>query len=432
MQWILRGLFVFLFVLSSSGCSSTAQKVLNVKAEFSVTAEWKKSEHAFKTIMRNYVHGRGSNISEAQLDADFKMYVSLTTDDVREFLKQQTCLPRAGTTEARYYMANSTHQRHDAHFATNQPAHHMAGSGHKKAHATFTANLLLERHELESGETFPSRARMKGSPFPDWKTLESVLSKRSAFDKEFHFKEESQADEVFEHTSKLDFSSVNVELFIAPKLYGGSIFSPALFAVYVLRPTQGAAPAVYTVVSANAQGEPQTTYVGLVEGTDAPYKSETGFAFTYLSTAKNLLDYKFVLTKDKPLSFEVWITTAFPDHPDSPYLTVRSSFVPAVDQETVRHYRESPMTRLILMIRKGALMRDLIKLYYPGSKAVELWNDVGAIHGTKFKQKLEALGLDLAVGLFDRDLWLEKPKAGTNAPLEFKVSPDAIKECPAH
>ncbi len=425
-----RLLFIFLCSLFLCACPGLNVKIERIKVEYRGTAEWNTSKAAFKAIMKNYVHGGSSAVSDAQLNEDFELYVSLSKEEVDEFLKTQSCRPKKSETDSEYYMVNSTHQRHDGFFATNQPRRQIAGSGTGRAHAAFTANMLLQRFPLAPGVAFPDRAKLKGNPFSSWEKLGAALTDEAKFNETFLFTDPAQAQAVFAATEALDFSSsVRGDLFMAPTLPGGNVFSPALYAVYVLRASESAKPSAYVVVSANAQGDPETPYAGLIGPGESPFESKTGFAFTYLSTSKNLLNYEFVLTDEAPLSFDLVITTAFPDHPEKPYLTVRSAFVPAVDSKTVAKYRDSRLTRLILMIRKGALMRDLIRIYYPGSKEVELWNDVGAIHGTKFRNKLEAAGLNLAVDLFDRDLWLEKPKVGTNAPLEFKLAPGAIPEC---
>jgi hypothetical protein len=418
------------FMLAGCRHQGLHVKVERIKAEYRGTAEWNISKAAFKRIMREYVHG-DTSISDAQLDRDFEAYVSLSSDDVNEFLATQTCLPQAEAGDDRFYMANATHQRHDAFFAPNQPARAISGSGTKHAHARFTANLLLERTSISQGAEFPPRAKTKGNPFSNWDALRQALQNETKFNQLFLFKEPAQGQEVFDVTRALDFSKVTGEVFMAPTLKNGDVFSPALFAVYILRSDANASPSVYAVISANAQGAPETPYVGLIDPTKDPFQSETGFAFTYLSTPKNLLSYSLVLKDESPLAFDVWITTAYPNHPEKPYLTVRSTFVPAVSQKAVAKYRDSQLTRLILMIRKGALMRDLVRLYYPNSSEVQLWNDVGAIHGTRFRNKLEAAGLNVAADLFDRDLWLEKPKVGATAPLEFKVAPDAPERCSA-
>jgi hypothetical protein len=428
----LRVVVVMACAVLLTGCPGLHVKIERVKAEYRGTAEWNTSKAAFKAIMRDYVHGGRGHVSDAELDADFEAYVTLSKEEVDEFLKTQTCLPSKATSESEFYMVNSTHQRHDGFFATNQPRGHIAGSGTKHAHATFTANMLLQRHAISATSEFPARAKMAKNPFSSWNKLSQALTDEAKIKEVFHFKDLSQQGTVFAATEGLDFTSkVTGELFIAPTLKGGDVFSPALYAVYLLRVDAGAPPTIYVVVSANAEGEPETPYVGLIDPSHAPYQSETGFAFTYLSTSKNLLNYRLALTSEAPLGFEMVITTAYPDHPESPYLTVRSTFVPAVSNQTVAKYRDSRLTRLILMVRKGALMRDLIRIYYPNSKEVQLWNDVGAIHGTRFRNKLEAAGLNLAADLFDRDLWLEKPKVGGNEPLEFKVAPGLVKECPA-
>jgi hypothetical protein len=225
------------------------------------------------------------------------------------------------------------------------------------------------------------------------------------------FKEPEQADAVFAGPSALDWKKeVTGELFLAPTLKGGGIFLPALFAVYVL---QASPEADYSVISANAAGVPQTPYVGLIDDKQGNYHSVTGFAFTYLSTAKNLLNYDLI----------------YPDHPDKPYLTVHSAFLPAVSEERVSTYKDVHATKVIMMVQKGALMRDLIKMYYPDAHNAALWDAVGALKGTKFKDQLASLGLNLAVDLFDKDLWLEKPKVGSDKPMEYKLTPGLELNC---
>ena len=414
-----------------SGCPGFHARIEGIKSEYRGTAEWNTSKAAFKAIMKNYVHDSASEVSDAQLEEDFELYVSLSKEEVEEFLKTQACRPKKGSEDSEFYMVNSAHQRHDSFFAENQPRRHIAGSGTKYAHAAFTANMLLQKYPLSPSAALPARARLAKNPFSSWEKLARALTDETKFGATFYFKDPEQAQAVFAATKALDFSgSVRGQLFIAPTLKGGEVFSPALYAVYVLKASEAAAPSVFVVVSANAQGEPETPYVGLISPDQEPYQGETGFAFTYLSTAKNLLNYQFVVTDESPLSFDLVITTAFPDHPDKPYVAVRSAFAPAVSEQSVTKYRNSGLTRLILMIRKGALMRDLIRIYYPNSKEVQVWNDVGAIHGTKFRNKVEAAGLNLAVDLFDRDLWLEKPKVSGSGPLEFKSVGD-VKECEA-
>jgi hypothetical protein len=137
------------------------------------------------------------------------------------------------------------------------------------------------------------------------------------------------------------------------------------------------------------------------------------------------------MTGTAPLGFDVWITTAYPDHADKPYLTVRASFVPAVS-DAVAAYKDLPGVKLIMMIRKGALMRDLIGKYYPGSSPAQLWKDVGALSSDKsFTDKLAALGLDVAADLFEADLWLEKPEVTSGRPDTYEVRPAMELKCSA-
>ena len=400
------------------------------------TENWTRSSDAFKEIMRNYVHGSHVKISDEELDSQFEAFLTLSDDDVDRFIRDQSCVPPAGTDPSRYYMANATHQRHDPHFATDQPRPVTGtGDGSETLHATFSANMLLERHEIGPKVSFPARAQLEGNTFPDWSSISTGLSDRAHFDEDFDFVESAQADEVFTATSVIDWSQASGELFIAPELEGG-VFSPALFAIYLLRPSPGADPSVYLTVSANAAGDPETPYVGIIDqdfDRAEAYGSITGFAFTYLSDTNNLLDYALVMNDAQSLSFELWITTAFPEHTEAPYLTVRTAVLPAVSDKDVESFTDVKAAKLIMMLRKGALMRDLIAAYYPESSELQLWEDIGALHGDPgFKTDLESAGLSLGANLLENSLWLEPPKveaSGSEGAPEFEAKPGMELGC---
>ena len=402
----------------------TVEEVLN---EYRSSAEWKQSEAAFKEIMRHYVHGESIQLTDAELSDDFEAFSTLSEQDVNDFVSTQSCLDGMTDAVGTYYSVNTMHQRHDGFVAQPSP-HPLTGSGADHAHAVFSANMLMQRTEISHDKPLPARAAMPGAHFANWQAIADTMTDRAKFDALFLFLDRAQSSAVFAVTSKLDWDSkVSGQVFVAPELHNGQVFSPALFSTYIFKKDDAAKYSVFVIISASAQGVPTTPYAGLIENKEAMYKSKTGFSFTYLSTNENLLDYRFIMESEAPLSFDLRITTAYPAHPQSPYLTINSKFTPIATDQKVERYLKSKVTRLLLMVRKGALMRDLIKVYYPKSSAAQLWVDVGALSkSTGFAAKLKAAGLDLAVDVFARDVWLEKPRisaAGVDAAgdLQFRA-----------
>ncbi|WP_106089175.1 hypothetical protein [Enhygromyxa salina] len=432
-----RFLVAVCVVLLTTSCAGTIGRVLD---DHRGTEQWTRSSEAFKTIMRKYVHGDNHSFTDADLDQQFEDYLTLGQADVDKFIEDQSCLPAAGSGPARYYMANATHQRHDAFYAKDQ-ARPITGTGDggQTMHATFSANLLLERHEISPTSSFPARAAYDNNQFPDWASIERVMTTRAAFDETFALRDSAQAEQVFNHTQGIDWAKqASGELYIAPELVNGKIFSPALFAVYLFRSEPSAAFSVYLVISANAAGEPQSSHVGLINTTrettrERDYESYTGFAFTYISAKDNLLDYELVMDGEDPTTFVVWITTAYPDHPESPYLTVRTAFLPAVSEQAIAAYKDTKGVSLIMMLRKGAIMRDLVAGYYPDAPELQLWEDIGALkNDPTFKERLESAGLTVAAGLFEASLWLERPvvrPSGSDGPPQYEVADGAAQQC---
>ena len=433
-----RGLYVLacllLGVVSLTGCASQLERALRDQRG---TEVWNSSSDAFKEIMRRYVHGDNHQYTDAELNEQFEAYLTLDKDDVDDFVRSQSCLPRSGSGPARYYTVNATHQRHDAFYKKNAPTP-LTGEGQGKTlKATFTANLLLERHEIAKGTEFPSRAGKKGNLFTDWDAMVGVLTDGDSFNNTFHFRDPNQGEQVFGITSNIDWSRASGELYIAPKLADGKVFSPALFAVFLLRETDTSPFSVYLTVSANAAGDPEISYIGLIQPGDArqqePFFSDTRFKFTPLSDKANYLDYELVMTGENPTSYELWMTLAFPAHANRPYLTVRSIVAPTVSEEALRSYTDVKGADLIMMIRKGALMRDLVAAYYPDASELKLWEDVKAIKGDKeFKNRMEAAGLTVGADLFESHLWLQRPSVvetdSEQAP-EFEAQPGMDLRC---
>ncbi|MGB1700206.1 MAG: hypothetical protein ACPHRO_09650, partial [Nannocystaceae bacterium] len=250
----------------------------------------------------------------------------------------------------------------------------------------------------------------------------------------FYFRSAEQGRAVLEMSQRFDWSTASGELYIAPQLSddSDSVFSPALFMIILLRESDEDPFSMYVTVSANASGHPEISYAGLVrddsrgqaeqrdeagqaeDQADAervePFLSDTRFKFTPLSNTTNFLDYELVLTGEDPTSFELWMTIAFPGHPGKPYLTVRSAVSPAVSEAAIESYTSVKAAKLIMMLRKGAMMRDLVAAYYPDASELDLWRDVGAIKSnSEFMDRLEAAGLTVGRNLFESSLWLQKP-----------------------
>lgn len=385
--------------------------------------------------MRTYVHGDNVTFTDEELDQHFEDYLTLSESDVKRFIEDQSCLPASGSGPARYYMANATHQRHDSFYAEGQERPVTGtGTGDKTMHATFSANMLLERHEIGPTSTFPARAAFKDNKFPDWASIQKVMTTRSAFDATFNLRDSAQAEQVFQHTQGIDWAKATGELYVAPELVGGKVFSPALFAIYLLRADPSSEFSVYLVVSANAAGDPESSYVGLTTTTrEREFESTAGFAFTYLSSKDNLLNYELIMNGHDPTSFVLWISTYFPHHPESPYLTVRTAVLPAVSEQAVASFKDAKGASIIMMLRKGALMRDLIAAYYPNAPELQLWEDVGALkNDPDFKERLESEGLTVGADLLEGSLWLEKPAirpTGADGPPQYEVRAGMEQRC---
>jgi hypothetical protein len=428
------GLSLCVVLLTASCASSQFDRVLE---DHRGTDKWTQSSEAFKTIMRKYVHGDNVTFTDEELDQHFEDYLTLSESDVNRFIEDQSCVPASGSGPARYYMANATHQRHDKFYAEDQERPVAGtGSGDKTMHATFSANMLLERHDIGPTSSFPARASFGGNKFPDWASIEKVMTSRSEFDATFNLRNPEQAEQVFAHMQSIDWAKATGELYVAPELVNGKVFSPALFAIYLLRADPSAPFSSYLVVSANAGGDPESTYVGLTSTQrQREYESTAGFAFTYLSSKDNLLNYEVIMNGENPTSFVLWITNYFPHHPDSPYLTVRTAVLPAVSEEAVASFKDAKGANIIMMLRKGALMRDLIAAYYPNAPELQLWEDVGALkNDPKFKERLESAGLTIGADLLEGSLWLEKPvvrPTGSEGPPQYEVRAGMELRCDA-
>ena len=143
----LLGLALCASLVLGGGCAGKLEKALS---DHRGTETWNSSSEAFKEIMRRYVHGDEHTYTDAELDEQFEAYLTLDQSDVDAFVLGQSCVPESGTGPAQYYMANSTHQRHDAHYKKD-PAWRLTGEGEGQTmRATFSANMLLERHEIDA------------------------------------------------------------------------------------------------------------------------------------------------------------------------------------------------------------------------------------------------------------------------------------------
>lgn len=394
--------------------------------------------------MRKHLHGHPSDWTDAELDEDFEMFVTLSKDEFDIFLKTHSCQHAKSGEEARYYSVHAVHQRHDAYAKIPSP-HPPAGSGTEHVRSTFSANLLMERFEVDHQTPLPKRATMAKSPFKSWQAIEEAMTDREQFDEYFRFHDPAQADSVFEFTRKLEWGSKVVgDVFVAPELHGGKYFSPALFATYVFRANEDSKYSVFLVVAATGRGDPAHPYIGLVENDEPTYRSTMRTVFDFLSTGDNLLRYRLVVDDEDPLVLSLFMSTAYPTHPDNPYITIMSTYGPIVEDEKLHKFLKSPSTKVMQMIKKASLLKSLFDLYYPGETEADLWYDLEAIKRNKgFVAKLEAAGLTAATDVFGRDLWLQKPtveaskdeasstaEPGGTVPAGMKYQPLEPRPCP--
>lgn len=386
---------------------ATVEQVLK---QYRSSPEWKQSRDAFRKIMRKHLHGHSGDWTDAELDEEFESFITLSQDEFELFLKTHSCQPHRSGEKATYYSVHATHQRHDAYAQIPSP-HPPTGNGKEHVRSAFSANLLMQRFDVNHATPLPKRATMAKSPFKSWLAIEEVMTSRQRFDEYFQFHDPAQADSVFEFTRKLEWGSKVVgDVFVAPELHGGKYFSPALFATYVFRANEDSRYSVFLVIAATGRGAPAHPYIGLIENGEPTYRSTMRTVFDFLSTGDNLLRYRLVVNDENPLVLSLFMSTAYPTHPDTPYITIMSTYGPIVEDEKLHKFLKSPSTKMVQMIKKASLLKDLFQVYYPEESEAELWYDLEAIKRNKgFIADLEAAGLTAATDVFGRDLWAQKP-----------------------
>jgi hypothetical protein len=376
------------------------------------TEAWEKSRKAFHEIIRAYVHGDMKSMSDAELDQHFERALVTTKDDVNAHLSSSTVDPESEQdVSSPYYMVNVAHTRNDNFFATNQSCP-VTGTGKQKLNAKFDAKNLYQKYPINAASLMPPR--VDNTSFSSWDSIVDAMTNRATFDQTFSLTDPIQANEIFEATSVLDWNTAQGELFMTPTLFGGAVFSPALYSLYFFRSSQSSPINIFFFVTADGQGNPEKPFVGLVNKVSEPkkkvYDSINRFSFTYISNKENPTRYWLNMNDDNLLNFNLGMQLFYPTHPDLPYIEVNACFSAQAPMKDVAYFKDVPGLSTILLVQKGTLMRDLIKAYFPDSHLGKLWIEVGALtNGHEWEEDLLAIGLNTMSDLFASNVWQEKP-----------------------
>jgi hypothetical protein len=386
-----------------------AVQIESILAKYRGTEAWETTRKAFHEIIRTYIHGGVKNMTDKELDEHFERALVTTESDVKTFLdKSSAVLDAAKNANSPYYMVNVAHERHDDYFAVNQTCP-VTGTGSKKLEAKFEAQNLYQRYPINATTVMPPR--VANSHFPNWATIVTAMTDKTTFENTFALNAD-EVEEVFKVTSALDWNTAQGALFITPDLFGGAVFSPALYSVYFMG-APNSLMNIYFFISADGEGNPEQAFVGIVNTKSAPqkniYNSTNRFAFTYISSPLNPVRYWLDVNDDNLSDFNLGVQVFYPSHPD-PYIDVNASFSAQVSPGEIAFFTDIPGLSTIMLIQKGTLMIDLVKAYFPDSTSVQLWYDIGVLTGeTGIVNELKALGLDLMSDIFGADVWTEKP-----------------------
>lgn len=389
-----------------------ADEIKNILDKYRGTAPWETSRKAFHDIIKNYVHGGLKNMSDEDLDKHFELALVTTHDDINGFKNLSTSALKSEKDESSpYYMVNVSHHRHDKYFAPNQSCP-ITGAGSKKLDAKFDAHNLYQKYPINATSIMPER--VSKSPFPTWDIIVKAMTDRNNFNETFDLTNVDQANEVFAATSAIDWKSAEGSLFMTPTLFGGAIFSPALYSVYFFGAGQNSPMNIFFFVTADGEGNPEKPFIGLVNKITEPkkniYSSVNRFAFSYISDAENPAKYWLNMNEENLLDFNLGIQTFFKSHTDIPYIFVDANFSAQVSAEKVAFFKDIPGLSTILLMQKGTLMRDLIRAYFPDENSAEVWTDIGVLTGgNNLKNDLLAIGLNSMSAIFGADVWKEKP-----------------------
>ena len=129
---------------------SEIQKVLD---KFRGTEEWKKSRNAFHNIIRKFLYGENSTISDEELDQHFERALTITQNDIDQHLNRINS-GQAGEkapSSPDYYLVNVMHNRKDQFFATlATDEEHPTGTGNQTLNAKFKAYNLYQRFPINA------------------------------------------------------------------------------------------------------------------------------------------------------------------------------------------------------------------------------------------------------------------------------------------
>ena len=391
------------------------QQIDQILDKYQSTKDWQTSRQAFGKIVKQYLHGGLSEMSEADLDQHFRRALIITKQDVEHYQNWASqLLANKKDLNSPYYIVNTAHHRGDHFFATDE-ARPITGTGDQTLNAKFEAHNIYEKFAINAQSPMPPR--VADSPFPTWTSIVDTMTNEAQFQKTFALSDPEQEASLFAVVSAWNWDEVQGELFLTPDMAFNQVFSPALFAVYFFSTASDPTNKVFLIVSADGNGTPTAPFVGLVNPADKPqqqtYSSTSRFAFTYLSSTDNPMRYwidDLGAEAGEQIRFNLTIETFFPDHPKTPYIEVITEFCAQVPEADIGFYKDVPFFKTFLMLIKGTLMRDLIKAYYPNSSSVELWIAVGALQkGHPILNELAAIGLDALADIFDLFVWKEKP-----------------------
>ena len=203
-------------------------RIAEILDQYSGKPEWVSSQNAFHEILKATLHG-GTSISKAESDVHFRRALTITHTDVKHFRNwTDSLLDCAGETD--YYLVRAAHTRHDQYFEVDQKEP-IEGTGKRALHAKFEAKNLYQRMDIKKGTDLPER--VKKTAFGSWEAISHVLGSPANIASAFCLTHPGQADEVYAPLSDFHWDQAVGELFIAPDLGHNTVFSPALFAVFL-------------------------------------------------------------------------------------------------------------------------------------------------------------------------------------------------------
>lgn len=390
-----------------------AEEIEKVLAKYRGTEAWNIAQKAFHQIMRNYIHGETTQVSDEELNQHFEQAIVTSQLDVHTYLnKTKAVVQTQRDTSSPYYMVNVAHTRNDQFFTTNQKCP-VTGAGSETLNAKFTAQNLYQRTTVNATSVLPPR--VANSPLPTWASMVAAMTDKPTFDATFDLVDPTQAAEVFAVTSAIDWNQAEADLFITPDLFGGAVFAPAMYSIYFMGANKNAFKNIYFFVSADGFGNPQKPFIGVIEepisGPQMVYESLNRSAFSYLSSGANPVKYWMEVKDKNLLDYTLNIHSYFPDHMNAPYIEVVADFTAQVSPGEIAYFKDIPGISTIMMLHKGTLMRDLVKAYFPQSTSAQIWEDIGALTGKiEWINDLAAIGLDAMSDIFAANVWEEKPE----------------------